>query len=602
MSKNGPGNGSNDQTGHAAGVVDLAHLKAEIERLRTLKAEGVDPIEYEFEVRQVAARFGIGKRKFRQFVEGPQAGSDCRSTGQELPDSIEEAKQFVDAVKPELIVRTDDLPAAANTVRDLFATRGYFEWGGPAKVVCSGDGGLPQIVLLRAHNVVNEVHQWRRPVKVTPGGQRMAFTLPNRVAELYLAQTGEWGLPRLAGITTAPLLREDGGLRVAEGYDPETRLWCANMPVIDLPERPAEDQAREALLRLRAAFRTFPFADAERLWDAKLGLELVDLATDPARDESAFLCGLMTSVCRPCLHLAPGLMLVAPQLSGSGSGKGLLARAICLIAFGLQPAGFTPGKGGELEKRLASAFLEGGPVLFIDNVNNALFESPTLESAMTERPFRVRLFATLKMAVLDGAPFVMVTGNALTPSRDLVRRFAMFAKLDPKIENPALRRFPLPDRAFLSDIKRQRPELLSSVLTIWRYGRQNVGRLKAGLPLGSYSPWARWCRDPLLTLGCKDPVERIEEMATADPKRQDLVGIFAAWWKHHGHRPMQASDLHEEVKKLIDPEGVLQRIRPRLGTYDGTRLAGFEFRVDKDPKRKREPATYTLRNLETENR
>jgi hypothetical protein len=36
----------------------------------------------------------------------------------------------------------------------------------------------------------------------------------------------------------------------------------------------------------------------------------------------------MTAVCRAFLHLAPGLMLAAPQISGSGSGKGLLARAI----------------------------------------------------------------------------------------------------------------------------------------------------------------------------------------------------------------------------------------------------------------------------------
>lgn len=60
------------------------------------------------------------------------------------------------------------------------------------------------------------------------------------------------------------------------------------------------------------------------------------------------------------------------------------------------------------------------------------------------------------------------------------------------------------------------------------------------------------------------------------------------------------------VVKLLDPKpelgaaGVLQRIRPRLAKLEGVRLAGFEFRIDKDPKRQREPATYTLRDVDRE--
>ena len=220
--------------------------------------------------------------------------------------------------------------------------------------------------------------------------------------------------------------------------------------------------------------------------------ELVDIDRDhPGLDDSASLCGLITSVCRPSLHLAPGFMLVAAQLSGSGSGKGLLTRAICLTAFGRQPAAFTSGKSDELEKRLAAHFTEGGPVLFLDNVNNAVLSSPTWEHAMTDRPFKVRLFGMLKNALLDAAPFVVVTGNGLTPSPDLVRRFAMFARLDARMEIPSQRRFKLADHDYLLDIERRRAELLSAVQTIWRFGRQNEGRQSDGLPIGSYSAWAR---------------------------------------------------------------------------------------------------------------
>jgi putative DNA primase/helicase len=117
--------------------------------------------------------------------------------------------------------------------------------------------------------------------------------------------------------------------------------------------------------------------------------------------------------------------------------------------------------------------------------------------------------------------------------------------------DPSLRRFPLPDREFLADVERRRPELLGAVLTIWRFGRQNAGRLTVGRAPGSYSAWARWCRDPLLTLGCRDPVERLEELAAADPYRQDERAIFTAWWEHHLSELVLAKDLHLQVKRLI---------------------------------------------------
>lgn len=163
-----------------------------------------------------------------------------------------------------------------------------------------------------------------------------------------------------------------------------------------------------ALHVLREAFRTFPFADAAREWDSRLKLDLVDLSGPPGLDESTFLAGLLTSVCRACLPLAPGLMLVGPQRSGSGSGKGLLARAICMIAYGLRLAPFTPVKDkAELEKRISAELLQGAPAFSIDNINDDVLASPTLEGAMTERPFKVRPFGVLKMALLDSAPMVI---------------------------------------------------------------------------------------------------------------------------------------------------------------------------------------------------
>jgi len=122
------------------------------------------------------------------------------------------------------------------------------------------------------------------------------------------------GVSNAAGITSAPLL--GGSIRAGEGFDQKTRFFCANVPALEVPERPTESQARATLRTIRAVFPTFPFADSERVWDGQL--ELVDLRKRPGLDESSFLVGLMTAVCRPCLYLASGLMPVARQPSGSG--------------------------------------------------------------------------------------------------------------------------------------------------------------------------------------------------------------------------------------------------------------------------------------------
>ena len=228
-----------------------------------------------------------------------------------------------------------------------------------------------------------------------------ALTLSNRLARMCIEMLGEWNLPPLAGVCTAPLLSADGRVRIATGYDPVTHLWCANLPALRVPDHPIRAEAEAGLQLLRETFRTFPFADAERRIEPDVGIEVVNLDQRPGTDESTFLVGLLTAVCRPSLWLAPGLLVRAPEISGAGTGKGLLVRSICAIAFGVQPRAFT--KGGdrqELDKRLASELIEAAPILFLDNVNGTLLRSDTLASVLTERPARVRPLGRTQMVSL----------------------------------------------------------------------------------------------------------------------------------------------------------------------------------------------------------
>src|SRR5262249_6617572 len=143
----------------------------------------------------------------------------------------------------------------------------------------------------------------------------MPVTLPDRVAKLYLA-LDDWGLAPLKGITTAPLLSVDSSMRVAQGYDSTTGMWCCNVPTIEVADTPTFGDAQAGLKTLRAAFYTFPFADAMTIQAHDHAVSLVDQSSSPGQDESAFLAGLLTAICRPSLQLAPGLLIRAPFISG----------------------------------------------------------------------------------------------------------------------------------------------------------------------------------------------------------------------------------------------------------------------------------------------
>jgi hypothetical protein len=350
-------------------------------------------------------------------------------------------------------------------------------------------------------------------------------------------------------------------------------MWCENTPEVGglVPTLPSRQDSERALRLVRATFRTFCFADAETLHDES-GVAIVDTSKSPGRDESAFLVALLTAVCRPSLHLAPGVLLRAPTLSGAGAGKGLLARCMCSIAFGREPHAVTGGgTPEELEKRVAAELIGGGPVLFLDNLNNTTFRSDLLASAITERPARVRLLGKSQMVPLNASAFVILTGNGLTVAEDLARRFIV-VEVDPRTEDPEA-------RPFTNDIRKEvcerRCDLLAALLTIWRWGRL-AGDIKVGQPFGSFEQWSSWVRDPLLALGCQDPVERVSATKQRDTSRQAVVELFHEWWERHGDRPVRISEIHPDVQNAGE---LYKQSRQFVSSYleklAGTRMAGF---------------------------
>ena len=500
--------------------------------------------------------------------------------------------------RPVLVINEKDPTDTAKRLSVLIAQHSEVLFNGNEPVrVASEAGHIPKALPLNIEYVRVLAHELCRPVRYNKDGMEVDAPLNSDVANIYLnGLEGQWNLRPFKGITTCPVLGTGGSIRTTNGYDSESGLWCSNVPTVAVPEQPTEEEAKAALGLLRHTFRTFPFADATM--KEENGVMVVTDPT-PGMDESSFLAGLMTAVCRQSLETAPGFLTDAPNISGAGTGKGLLVKACCVVASGIRPHAFTSGHdAAEFDKRLTAALVEARPCVFLDNFNAKELKSDILASALTENPAMVRIFGKTKNVPLFTTTFIAVTGNGVQIAEDTARRM-LVSRLDARMENPEQRKF---KAGFLDDVFEMRTALLTAALTIWRWGQQNANH-DQGLPLGNYEVWAHWVRDPLLSLGCRDPVERIVEIKAADPRRRAILAVFEAWWANHEGQEVKAADLHDEVKRLLDPKAVVvdgklkasrQVIAWWLQRHKGTRIGGYWLEEVRDTYRSRPTVTYRL--------
>jgi hypothetical protein len=506
-----------------------------------------------------------------------------------------EAEKFE---KPLLLIDNCNPDQTVARLRDILANSDLlYDRGVPVWLDFDQMQGCAVARIMTPDRLVLMAHEKSRPYAMKSGTdgsrQEVHVPLPPKIATMYLGLGGKCQLRPLNGIVTTPILREDGSIISTEGYDAVSGLWCEKVPDIGglVSEKPTKAEAQAALKRIREVFKTFPFADADLSRDRTTGELVVEQSKPIGQDESSFLNVLMTAVCRASLYLAPGVLVWAPPLSGAGAGKGLLGRCICIIAYGCDPHAVTAGANPEeLEKRISAELMQAGSVVFLDNMNGRKLKSEVLASILTERPSRTRVLGKSEMVVLNSSALVILTGNGLELSEDLARRFIV-VELDARTEHPEARKFSGDIRR---EVTEQRTSILADLLTIWRWGRMTRD-LPCGQALGNYAEWCLWVRDPLLALGCQDPVQRVIETKEHDSEREWISELFHTWDEKHGEEAITADKLHPEVKKLIDPNKLSrQNIASMLKGVQGTRLAGFVL-ISHRPSGKWSPTTYVLK-------
>jgi hypothetical protein len=311
-----------------------------------------------------------------------------------------------------------------------------------------------------------------------------------------------------AGVVHVPLLA-DGRLITKSGYHAPTGL------ILDLrdklpetsfaPDRKAAEKALERLLR---PFRGYLLANAAK--------------------NTAIAAAALTAILRPSLPTAPAILIDG---NNPAVGKGKLARTLSTLATGGMPAIVTEGHSDEeIEKRIATAVLQGAPAILLDNLQRHVASS-TLESMLTEPVADIRTFGKLASLRVLCRALVLITANNASLRKDMLRR-SLPVRIVVASEKPELRQF---DFDPVEEARRDRNKLLAAAFTIilaWMKVRDRDENKHHRKALGSFEEWADIVAGAVSWLTGENPIDLIEEQKDQSPQGADerhVINALVEW-------------------------------------------------------------------------
>jgi putative DNA primase/helicase len=327
---------------------------------------------------------------------------------------------------------------------------------------------------------------------------------PMQVVKALVEKAGEIGLPVLMGVTHAPMLREDGSIVTAPGYDRASGMVYNPLGVEfpPIPKNPTYRDALKARDEILDLIQHFPFVAGP--------------------DKAVALSMILSAVARPALDAVP---MHGVSATAAGTGKGKLVNIASVIATGRSaPVIAEGGDGAEFEKRLAAELFDGAPIIAIDNAEKPI-GGQLLNQILTEPTVKPRILGRSENIPIPNKSLVMATGNNLQIFGDMGRR-TLICSLDAKMERPELREFEFEPVSVAGE---RRPRLLVAALTILRAFRLH-GTSSKKKPLGSFEQWSARVRDAICWIGMDDPVDTMEQARDSDPNRAAKRAVFEAWW------------------------------------------------------------------------
>ncbi len=388
------------------------------------------------------------------------------------------------------------------------------------------------------------------------GKRLQTVDCPERYANVIQAMVGQWKLPVLTGIVTAPTMTPDGRILETDGYDEHTGLYLdipdpSIWPAI--PECTTPEQAQEALRVLWYPFQKFPF--------------------ETATDRGVFLSALLTAAVRALLPTAPGFLIDSPT---AGTGKTFLAKCLSILVGG-EPGVMPPNNDEtELRKTLLALVRTCPRVILIDNVAGTL-RSEALCSFLTDTHFSDRLLGASNTATGRTNALFVLTGNNVAVVGDLNRRL-LRCRIDPKLEQPWKRTFDLNPLEYTTD---HRPEMICAALRILKTCVKSGYRHDNGR-LASFEVWDDLVRNAVAWLAANgadvaDPVASIEDAFETDTDTLKLRALLQSWHNAFGSTGTTVAKAIRHAVDYVDGKRVI-RDQELLDAFEA--VAGERGRIN----------------------
>lgn len=445
------------------------------------------------------------------------------------------------SARPRIVVNKRDLDHVtdeaigaleiANNPPSLFLRSGFM-----ARIRRIEDG-TSIVENLDVNTMRSELSQRATFLKMLKEGAERVFA-PREIAQDVLSRgnLNEYNFPPLVGITEVPVVRRDGTILTADGYDATTRLVHIRQVEVMVPETPTHADAIDAFNWLDTeVFGDFPF----------------ETAADRANCYALLLTRLVMPLVDDVLPLA---VVDSPE---PGTGKSKLTSAIGMLSVGRMPAmSDLPNDDDELRKRITAALLRGSPMVVFDNIEGRV-KSKVLASLLTATQWEDRVLGKSENITLPNGAVWIATGNNVNIGGDLGRRTYRI-RLNAKTGQPWKRsttsfRHPNLEK-FISENRSKALECMLTMIRAWvvagRPAPTNAETLSRCQQFGNFSAWALCVGGILEFCGVEEFLANADEFqATADQEALAWEAFFSAWYSVHRSAILTVNDLVSAMKK-----------------------------------------------------
>ena len=413
--------------------------------------------------------------------------------------------------------------------------------GGLASVAADEDAPLPiaaspmapptLAALLAEHATVYRM----RARRGDSGGTELVeeeITPPRESLSAVLARKTWPRVPPLRGIIGAPVLRRDGTLLQAPGYDTATGLFLASrVDLPPVPEKPTAEQVAEARSFLLDRFlRDF-------LW------------ASPA-DRANYVALLATPILRHFTRSLTPFALIDATMPASGktiltAGPGML--------YGQKVLAWADAEE-EMRKQITAVFTEQVGVVIWDNLpEGTVIDSANLALLVTTGVWSDRPLGTSRSASTVNDRLWMATGNNLQVGGDMASR-TVRVHLDPNMPRPESRdqsRFGIPHLdQWITEQANQMTVMRHLLVLVLDWTQAGAPRA-VGVSMRQFTPWAQALGGFLAHHGIDGFLTNIAEVREIDEDETRWRAFLACWRDRHGDKEMTAAELRADA----EPDG-----------------------------------------------